>query len=159
MHCPFCQAVDTKVVDSRLGGEGDSVRRRRECLECEARFTTYEMAELSLPRVIKRDSTRQTFDEEKLKKSFLKALEKCPVSLEQVDDCVARIRRNLRGFSEKEVPSGKLGEWVMDELRQLDDVAYVRYASVYRRFKDVNEFREEIERLQSLAVSEEACNT
>jgi transcriptional repressor NrdR len=148
LRCPFCGAQDTKVIDSRLAGEGDQVRRRRECLVCTERFTTYESAELNLPRVVKGDGRRVPFDGKKLRVGMMKALEKRPVSTDQVDAAVARITRRLMSSGESEVDSRRIGELVMDELRQLDQVAYVRFASVYRRFEDVRAFREEIERLE-----------
>ena len=148
MRCPFCGAQATKVIDSRLAGEGDQVRRRRECLVCAERFTTYESAELNLPRVVKGDGRRVPFDGRKLRVGMMKALEKRPVSTDQVDAAVARITRRLMSSGESEVDSRRIGELVMDELRQLDQVAYVRFASVYRRFEDVRAFREEIERLE-----------
>jgi len=148
MRCPFCGAQDTKVIDSRLFGEGDQVRRRRQCAICKERFTTYESAELNLPRVIKQDGSRVPFDGRKLASGMTRALEKRPVSTEQVDHALNRIRRRLLAGGEREVPSRQIGEWVMDELRALDQVAYVRFASVYRKFEDVNAFREEIERLE-----------
>ena len=148
MRCPFCGAQDTKVIDSRLAGEGDQIRRRRECLVCNERFTTYEAAELNLPRVVKSDGRRVPFDGKKLRAGMMKALEKRPVSTDQVDAAVARITRRLMSSGESEIDSRRIGELVMDELRQLDQVAYVRFASVYRRFEDVRAFREEIERLE-----------
>ena len=148
MRCPFCGAQDTKVIDSRLSGEGDQVRRRRKCLVCKERFTTYESAELNLPRIIKRDGSRVPFDGRKVRSGMMRALEKRPVSTEQVDAAVAHIQRKLMQSGEGEVPSRRLGELVMDELRAMDQVAYVRFASVYRKFEDVDAFREEIERLQ-----------
>lgn len=148
MHCPFCGAPDTKVTDSRLANEGDSVRRRRECLTCAERFTTYETAELVMPRVIKRDGSRVPFDETKLRAGLMRALEKRPVSVEAVEAAIHRINRRIRSMGEREVASNLIGEMVMDELRHLDQVAYVRFASVYRSFEDVHAFREEIERLE-----------
>ena len=136
------------MIDSRLAGEGDQVRRRRECLVCAERFTTYESAELNLPRVVKGDGRRVPFDGRKLRVGMMKALEKRPVSTDEVDAAVARITRRLMSSGESEVDSRRIGELVMDELRQLDQVAYVRFASVYRRFEDVRAFREEIERLE-----------
>lgn len=136
------------MIDSRLAGEGDQVRRRRECLVCAERFTTYESAELNLPRVVKGDGRRVPFDGKKLRVGMMKALEKRPVSTDQVDAAVARITRRLMSSGESEVDTRRIGELVMDELRQLDQVAYVRFASVYRRFEDVRAFREEIERLE-----------
>lgn len=149
MRCPFCRAQDTKVIDSRLFDEGSQVRRRRSCPECQERFTTYESAELNLPRVVKQDGSRVPFDDTKLVAGMTRALEKRPVSTQQLDSAIGRIRRKLLASGEREVPSRMIGEWVMDELRGLDQVAYVRFASVYRSFEDVNAFREEIERLES----------
>ena len=148
MRCPFCGAQDTKVVDSRLAGDGDQVRRRRRCLSCDERFTTFETAELNLPRVIKQDGSRVPFDHGKLAAGMMRALEKRPVSTERIDAALERIRRRLIASGEREVGSRQIGEWVMEELRNLDQVAYVRFASVYRSFEDVNAFREEIERLE-----------
>jgi len=149
MHCPFCGEAETKVIDSRLVADGDQVRRRRECLSCHERFTTFETAELVMPRVVKQDGSRQPFDEEKLRAGIMKALEKRPVSIEAIDAAINRIKFRLRATGEREVKSMQLGEEVMTELRQLDEVAYVRFASVYRSFQDVNEFKEEIERLSA----------
>jgi len=148
MRCPFCGAQDTKVVDSRLSGEGDQVRRRRRCTVCKERFTTYESAELNLPRVKKRDGTRVPFDGRKMRSGMLRALEKRPVGTDQIDAALARINRRLVAVGEGEVSTSMIGELVMDELKGLDQVAYVRFASVYREFEDVNAFREEIERLE-----------
>jgi transcriptional repressor NrdR len=148
MHCPFCNHEETKVNDSRLAGEGQQIRRRRECLKCGERFTTFETAELVLPRVVKSDASREPFDEAKLRSSLLKALEKRPVSSEALDVAVAHICHKLRTLGEREVPSRHIGELAMEELRHLDEVAYVRFASVYRSFQDVDAFREEIERLK-----------
>ena len=136
------------MVDSRLSPEGDRVRRRRECTQCGARFTTYEVAELIMPAVIKRDNRRELFNEDKLRAGMMRALEKRPVSAKQVEMVIQRITDRVRAGGEREISSRQLGEWVMDELRRLDQVAYVRFASVYRSFQDVNAFREEIERLQ-----------
>ncbi|MDA0927686.1 MAG: transcriptional regulator NrdR [Proteobacteria bacterium] len=147
MHCPFCGATDTKVIDSRLVSEGNHVRRRRECVTCQERFTTYESAELVMPRIIKTDGVREPFNEDKLIAGLNKALEKRPVSIERVEEAVNRIKANLRSTGEREVESRVVGEQVMKELRSLDEVAFVRFASVYRSFKDLNEFREEIDRL------------
>ena len=148
MRCPFCGAQDTKVVDSRLAGEGSQVRRRRECTSCGERYTTYETAELLMPRVIKRDGTREPFNEDKLRTGIMRALEKRPVAMERVEAALVHIHHRLQASGERELPARQLGEWVMDELRELDQVAYVRFASVYRSFQDVNAFREEIERLE-----------
>jgi transcriptional repressor NrdR len=148
MHCPFCGADDTKVIDSRLVADGDQIRRRRECLSCKERFTTYEIAELLMPRVIKQDNSREPFDENKLRAGFLRALEKRPVSAESIESSINQIKHYLQGTGEREVPAQLVGEKVMEQLRQLDEVAYVRFASVYRRFTDINEFREELDRLE-----------
>ena len=148
MRCPFCGDPETKVIDSRFANEGDQIRRRRECLECEERFTTYEIAELALPRMVKRDATREAFDEKKLRQGLIRALEKRPVSMEKIEEALHRIKRRLRAFGERELSTQQLGEWVMEELRAIDHVAYVRFASVYRRFEDVNAFEEEIQRLR-----------
>ena len=148
MHCPFCAEKDTRVVDSRLVSEGDQVRRRRECSTCRERFTTYERAELALPRVIKRDGSRVPFAEERLRAGMLRALEKRPVESELVEQAVGRIKRTLMARGEREVERRIIGEQVMAALSELDQVAYVRFASVYRSFEDVAAFREEVERLE-----------
>lgn len=148
MHCPFCKAPDTRVVDSRLGGDGDQVRRRRECVECSERFTTYETAELSMPRIIKQDGTRQMFDEIKLRSGLTKALEKRPVSIEKIEESISHIKHKLLSAGEREVDARTIGEWVMEELQQLDHVAYIRFASVYLSFEDVDAFRKMIEKLE-----------
>ncbi|MDR1057047.1 MAG: transcriptional regulator NrdR [Coxiellaceae bacterium] len=148
MHCPFCNEVDTKVIDSRLVGEGKQVRRRRECIVCGERFTTYEVAELVMPRVIKRNEVRQPFDEEKLRQSMRRALQKRSVSTEQLEEAVQRIMHKLRTTGEREIGSQIIGEMVMEELKKLDQVAYVRFASVYRSFQDVKAFNVEIKKLQ-----------
>jgi transcriptional repressor NrdR len=149
MHCPFCSADDTKVIDSRLVAEGDAVRRRRECQACGERFTTFETAELVMPRVIKRDGTREPFDEDKLRNGLIKALEKRPVSMDEIESALNHIKHRLRSTGERELPSMSVGEEVMTELRDLDAVAYVRFASVYRDFQDVSEFAEEIQKLST----------
>jgi len=148
MQCPFCNAEDTKVIDSRLANEGTAIRRRRECLSCAERFTTYETAELVMPRIIKRDGVRVPFDEAKLSVGIMRALEKRPVESERIDAAINHIKQQLRATGDREVPSLRLGEFVMQELRDLDDVAYVRFASVYRSFQDISEFRDEIEMLE-----------
>jgi transcriptional repressor NrdR len=140
--------MDTKVIDSRLASEGMQVRRRRECIDCGDRFTTYESAELVMPRIVKTDGTREPFNQEKLLTGILRALEKRPVETESVESAISHIQHRLQSCGEREIPSRQLGEWVMQELRNLDQVAYVRFASVYRSFQDVSEFREEIERLE-----------
>ena len=149
MHCPFCGETDTKVIDSRLVDDGEQVRRRRQCQSpaCADRFTTFESAQLLMPRVIKSDGNRQRFDEEKLRTGMLRALEKRPVSTETIESTINEIKHRLQGLGEREVETRVIGELVMSALRELDDVAYVRFASVYRSFQDVNEFKEEIERL------------
>ncbi|MEW4982118.1 MAG: transcriptional regulator NrdR [Cycloclasticus sp.] len=155
MQCPFCGDSDTRVIDSRLAGEGDSVRRRRECVACKERFTTFETAELNLPRVIKSDGVREPFWEEKLSAGFLRALEKRPVDSEAIDAAMSRIKKRLLSLGEREIPSMKIGELVMDELQGLDHVAYVRFASVYKSFEDVNAFREVIDALEKDGKSEQ----
>ncbi|MEM7543054.1 MAG: transcriptional regulator NrdR [Pseudomonadota bacterium] len=149
MHCPFCSHDDTRVIDSRLLGEGDQIRRRRECQSCKARFTTYETAELSLPRVVKRDGRRETFSDEKLRRGVVKALEKRPVPMETSEASINLVKRKIRESGEREIDAQKIGELVMEGLRTLDQVAYVRFASVYRSFEDVRAFLEEIERLEN----------
>ena len=148
MHCPFCQTADTKVVDSRLVADGGQVRRRRECQQCKERFTTFEMAELLLPRVIKQDGSREPFDEDKLRAGLQRALEKRPVSIEDIEAAINQIKYFLQAMGEREVDSRIVGEKVMEVLRKLDGVAYVRFASVYRSFKDIDEFRAELDRLE-----------
>jgi len=148
MRCPFCGAQDTKVIDSRLAADGDQVRRRRECLSCAERFTTYETAELSLPRVVKRDGRREPFSDAKLRTGMLLALEKRPVETDQMEAAINRVKRRMLAAGEREVPSRQIGQWVMEELRGLDQVAYVRFASVYRSFEDVQAFREIVEGLE-----------
>jgi len=148
MHCPFCSELDTRVIDSRLTEDGTQVRRRRECTSCNERFTTYEAAELAYPRIIKRDGSRVAFDMEKLRGGILRSLEKRPVASDDVEKTIAGILHRLRASGEREVSTELLGDWVMDALRELDDVAYVRFASVYRRFTDVDAFRKEIQKLE-----------
>lgn len=155
MRCPFCVAPDTKVIDSRLANEGDYVRRRRECLTCGERFTTYESAELSMPRIVKRDGMRVPFDEVKLRAGMMHALQKRSVPTERIEAAINRIMHRLRASGEREVKSRRVGDLVMDELRGLDQVAYVRFASVYQSFKDVSAFRDEIDRLEN-GISAEA---
>jgi transcriptional repressor NrdR len=148
MHCPFCGHEETKVTDSRLAAEGRQIRRRRECLKCGERFTTFESAELLMPQVIKSDGSREPFDAAKLAAGMQKALEKRPVSSEAVEQAVERVCHRLRIMGERELPSRAVGEAVMEELRHLDEVAYVRFASVYRSFQDVEAFRETVEHLR-----------
>jgi len=147
MHCPFCHAPDTKVIDSRLVGEGEQVRRRRECAACGERFTTFEGAELVTPRVIKSDGSREPFDDNKLRKSMMHSLQKRPVGIEKIDRAIQVIQHQLRASGEREVKSRFIGEMVMTELAKLDKVAYVRFASVYRDFQDVEAFQAEIDKL------------
>jgi transcriptional repressor NrdR len=158
MHCPFCDAEDTKVIDSRLANDGYEVRRRRECLTCNERFTTFESAELVMPKLVKNDGRREPFDELKLRAGIIRALEKRPVKSEDIESAVQRIKKKMRSTGDREVQSVALGHWVMDELRDLDHVAYVRFASVYRSFEDVNAFREEIERLEQAPTAEQRRN-
>jgi transcriptional repressor NrdR len=148
MRCPFCTAHETKVIDSRLANEGDQVKRRRECISCKERFTTFEVAELALPRIVKRDGTREQFKEQKLRSGMLRALEKRPVDSERIEVSISRIKKLLTSSGEREVAANDLGEMVMKELKTLDHVAFVRFASVYRSFQDVNDFTEMIEKLQ-----------
>ncbi|RDV29379.1 transcriptional regulator NrdR [Alteromonas aestuariivivens] len=147
MFCPFCSAQETKVIDSRLVAEGHQVRRRRECIVCHERFTTFESAELVMPRVIKRDGSREPFNEDKLRAGLQRALEKRPVSTEKVEQCVLSLKSKLRATGEREVASELLGNLIMNALKELDKVAYVRFASVYRSFEDIREFGEEIAKL------------
>lgn len=148
MHCPFCNHTETKVIDSRLVAEGSQVRRRRECLECTERFTSFETFELAMPRIIKSDGKRTPFDEAKLRKGIMRAVEKRPVSEEQISTTLNRIFQRLRKTGEREIKSKFVGEVVMDELRELDDVAYVRFASVYRNFQDLSEFRDALDDME-----------
>ncbi len=151
MYCPFCNHEETKVIDSRLAGDGRQIRRRRQCLDCNERFTTFESAELVMPRLIKNDNSRQPFDEAKIRSSMVRALEKRPVPSDELEQAIGRVVHKLRTMGEREVPSRLVGDLVMEELRGLDEVAYVRFASVYRRFQDVTEFEEEIRRLQRIS--------
>ncbi len=152
MRCPFCSFDDTKVIDSRLVAEGSQVRRRRECLSCAERFTTFESAELLMPRVIKTNGSREPFNEDKLRNGFLRAVQKRPVSIEQVDTLITQIKHQLQSTGEREIDSRVIGELVMEALKQLDHVAYVRFASVYRSFEDLNEFRAEIDKLTQESI-------
>ena len=149
MFCPFCNADDTKVIDSRLVANGGQVRRRRECTVCGERFTTYELAELVMPRVIKTDGSRQSFDEDKLRAGLQRALEKRPVSIEKIEVAISEIKHFLQVTGEREIPSKTIGEEVMRQLRELDAVAYVRFASVYRSFEDISEFQAELNKLNA----------
>jgi len=149
MRCPFCNHLEDRVIDSRLSKDGDVIRRRRECLKCEGRFTSYERIENTLPHVIKKDNRREPFDRNKILQGLEKACEKRPVSVASREAIVSKIERNLRALGEKEVPSSYIGEQIMNELREIDEVAYVRFASVYRQFKDISEFKREIEAIFS----------
>jgi transcriptional repressor NrdR len=148
MYCPFCSAPDTRVIDSRLTNDGDQVRRRRECVSCTERFTTYEGAELNMPRIVKQDGSRMPFKEEKLAAGVLRALEKRPVNTEQIDAALNRIKHQLLAAGEREINSAIIGNLVMEELLALDQVAYIRFASVYLDFSDINAFRDAIEKLE-----------
>lgn len=147
MYCPFCRAADTKVIDSRLDADGNQVKRRRQCLVCQERFTTFETAELLMPLVIKRDGRREPFDLRNLRSGMLRALEKRPVSADNLEEAIQAILSQIRQKGEREVESRFIGELVMQQLQRLDQVAYVRFASVYRRFQDVSEFRQAIEEI------------
>jgi transcriptional repressor NrdR len=147
MYCPFCSIIETKVIDSRLVSEGHQIRRRRECTGCHERFTTFETAELVMPRIIKRDGSREPFNEDKLRNGLVRALEKRPVSVEETEQAINRLKSQLRATGEREVSSEMLGTIMMELLKSLDKVAYVRFASVYRSFEDIREFGEEIARL------------
>lgn len=147
MKCPFCSNTENKVIDSRMSREGDVIRRRRECDKCHERFTTHERIEEVLPLIIKKDGRREEFDRDKIRKGLDKAFEKREVSVEQKEELIDRVTRHLRGLGEKEIESSVIGQTVMDELKHIDQVAYVRFASVYRSFRDVNEFMAELNRL------------
>ncbi len=147
MRCPFCQSDDTKVLDTRLLDDGSQVRRRRECLACGERHSTRESVDLNLPRLIKSDKSRQSFSEEKLRSGMLKALEKRPVETAKIELAVQKIQRKLMAQNDREVLSSVVGEWVMNELQELDEVAYIRFASVYRQFQDIEAFKSEIDKL------------
>jgi transcriptional repressor NrdR len=148
MKCPFCQHPDTQVIDSRASDEGATIRRRRRCLSCDKRFTTYERVELSMPTLIKRGGSRAEYDREKLRSSMQLALRKRPVPREAVDDAIGRIEEKLLSLAQREIKSDKLGELVMRELKRLDKVAYIRFASVYRSFEDVDEFAEVVKEVR-----------
>ncbi|MBD1555924.1 transcriptional regulator NrdR [Vibrio sp. S9_S30] len=148
MHCPFCSENDTKVIDSRLVADGHQVRRRRQCLACSERFTTFESAELVMPKVIKSNGNREPFNEDKMVGGFQRALEKRPVAADAIELAISTIKSQLRATGEREVPSEMVGNLVMDQLKDLDKVAYIRFASVYRSFEDIREFGEEIAKLE-----------
>lgn len=147
MYCPFCSANDTKVIDSRLVADGHQVRRRRECLACHERYTTFESAELVMPRIIKRDGSREPFNEDKMLSGLTRALEKRPVSMEQIELAVNKLKSQMRATGEREISSEMLGDLIMAQLKELDKVAYLRFASVYLSFEDISEFADEITRL------------
>jgi transcriptional repressor NrdR len=155
VQCPFCRAPDTRVIDSRLAEEGEQVRRRRECERCGQRFSTFEKAQLLMPGIAKRSKGVEPFKEDKLRRGIESACFKRPVTPEQIDHALDSVMRKLRVTGEREVPSRQVGEWVMEELHDLDHVAYVRFASIYRNFEDVNAFGEEIKRLQNMPTSEQ----
>jgi len=154
MYCPFCGDQETKVVDSRLAGDGYQIRRRRECTGCAERFTTFESAEFVLPKLVKTDESREPFDEAKLRSGILKATEKRPISSEAIEELISRVIRKVQKMGEREIQSRVLGEIVIEELREIDEIAFVRYASVYRRFQDVEEFEKEIESLRDATPME-----
>ena len=154
MYCPFCGDQETKVVDSRLAGDGYQIRRRRECTGCAERFTTFESAELVLPKLVKTDESREPFDEAKLRSGILKATEKRPISSEAIEELISRVIRKVQKMGEREIQSRLLGEIVIEELREIDEIAFIRYASVYRRFQDVEEFEKEIESLRDATPME-----
>ena len=149
MYCPFCGEEDTRVIDSRLVANGEQVRRRRACQSCSERFTTYESAEVAMPRIVKSNGAREPFSEDKLRSGLARALEKRPVSMEELEFVVGRIRHRLRTTGEREVAARVIGESVMKELKRIDQVAYVRFASVYRDFQDISAFQKEIARLKT----------
>lgn len=144
MKCPFCDAIDTLVVDSRASESGDSIRRRRQCPECSRRFTTYETADVRMPQVVKHNGKREEYSLEKIRQGFKIALHKRPVSSDLVDEAIKRLNQRILNQGEREIESLRIGEMVMEELRRLDKVAYVRFASVYRSFQDPDDFREVI---------------
>ncbi len=148
MHCPFCSENDTKVIDSRLVADGHQVRRRRQCLACSERFTTFESAELVMPKVIKSNGNREPLNEDKMVGGVQRALEKRPVSADAIELAISNIKSQLRATGEREVPSEMIGNLVMSQLKELDKVAYIRFASVYRSFEDIREFGEEIAKLE-----------
>ncbi|MFO1412479.1 MAG: transcriptional regulator NrdR [Burkholderiales bacterium] len=149
MKCPFCASADTQVIDSRVSEAGDSIRRRRRCLDCQKRFTTYETVELRLPQVVKTNGNRSEFDKEKIRVGFARALHKRPVPTEFVDQAIDRIVAQVLALGEREIPSRQIGEMVMQELYKLDKVAYIRFASVYRSFSDVSDFRDALREVEA----------
>lgn len=147
MHCPFCSKPETRVIDSRLSNDGENVRRRRECMSCGDRFTTYEHAELNMPRIIKSNGSRVPYNDDKMRAGVMRALEKRPVSTEQIEEFLTRVKHKILSTAEKEVNSSRVGNWIMEELQALDHVAYIRFSSVYLDFGDMDAFSEAIERL------------
>ncbi len=147
MYCPFCNAIDTKVIDSRLVAEGAQVRRRRECIDCHERFTTFETVELIMPMIVKRDGRRELFRIDNLRSGMLRALEKRPVSTNDLDIAITAIIQKIRDAGEREIHSRQIGEWVMEALFKMDHIAYVRFASVYKRFEDISEFKRAIDQM------------
>jgi transcriptional repressor NrdR len=148
MKCPFCQSPDTQVIDSRVSDDGDSIRRRRKCASCSKRFTTYETVELRMPQVVKQDGSRAEFDLDKLRTGFMRALHKRPVATELVDEAIATISQDVLALGEREIESRRIGEMVMRELHRLDEVAYIRFASVYRSFQGVDDFQDAIKEVR-----------
>jgi len=148
MKCPFCNSPDTQVIDSRVSDDGDSIRRRRKCADCSKRFTTYETVELRMPQVVKQDGSRAEFDLDKLRTGFMRALHKRPVATQLVDEAVATIAQDVLALGEREIESRRLGEMVMRELHRLDEVAYIRFASVYRSFQGIDDFQDAIKEVQ-----------
>ena len=154
MKCPFCNSPDTQVIDSRVSDDGDSIRRRRKCAACNKRFTTYETVELRMPQVVKQDGSRAEFDLDKLRTGFLRALHKRPVPTQLVDEAIATVTQDVLSLGEREIESRRIGEMVMRELRRLDQVAYIRFASVYRSFEGVDDFQDAIQEVQRPAAKE-----
>jgi len=151
MKCPFCKSDDTQVIDSRVSEDGESIRRRRRCTSCSKRFTTYETVELRMPQVVKQDGSRTEFDLDKLRTSFMRALHKRPVPTQMVDEAVATITQEVLALGKREIPSRRLGEMVMRELKRLDQVAYIRFASVYKSFQGIDDFQDAIKEVQKPA--------
>ncbi|GAB4123654.1 MAG: transcriptional regulator NrdR [Sideroxydans sp.] len=151
MKCPFCKHADTQVIDTRLSEEGETIRRRRRCLACDKRFTTYEAVEMRMPQVVKQNGMRSEFDEDKLRTSFSRALHKRPVSTELVDAAIDHVRQKVFAFGEREISSRQIGELVMKELLKLDKVAYIRFASVYKSFQDVDDFADAVDAVKTPA--------
>lgn len=159
MKCPFCSFEDTRVVDSRLGREGNNIRRRRECIECERRFTTYERIEETLPLVIKKDGRREPFERQKIIGGMQRACEKRPVSIATIEQAVDQLEQHFQECGEKEIESSRIGEHIMQSLQTIDEVAYVRFASVYRQFRDINEFMAELKEILARGGSNQILPT